>query len=55
MNAITQLPDNLQAFSRFAKGKITQEVSTGKCVIYTRVSSKEQTKRYEPGNTKKGL
>jgi site-specific DNA recombinase len=39
-----EVPDKLRAFSIFAKGEIKQKVSNAKCVIYTRVSSKEQTK-----------
>ena len=44
MSTVLKQPDNLQVFSPFAKGEKKRQVSRGNCVIYTRVSSKEQTK-----------
>lgn len=44
MNTRSKQPDILKSFASFAKGEQKQTNSRRNCVIYTRVSSKEQTK-----------
>lgn len=40
----TEQSEELRAFAIFAKGEVKQKTAGARCVIYTRVSSKEQTK-----------